>query len=256
MTLFRFLVGALLLVAVGSVFAMPAQTRFVVGTEDLSFYPHYDFTTNSRKGFANELLEKFAHQHGYHFRFQPLPVKRLYHELDNIVDFIYPDNPAWHSFQGTLATRLYSEPLIYNLGTTLVKPGQQQIGLSHIRTLAIVRGFTPVQWLNLQQKHKFKIVEVATPQSAVSLVLRGQLDAADVEYNVAYHLLNQLQQPDGLVVASKLPFSQVGFHLSTTRHASVLKQFNRFLADNPLMLAEMKLRYGLLEQLPQPELIE
>lgn len=245
-----------MLFSMADVTAMPAQTRFVVGTEDLSFFPHYDFTASNRKGFANEVLEKFAEQYGYQFSFQPLPVKRLYHELDNIVDFIYPDNPAWHSYQGDLANRLYSDAVIYNLGVTMVQPERQHLSVSQVRTLAVIRGFTPVKWLTLQQSHKFQIFEVANPQSAVSLVLRGQLDAADLEYNVANHLLGELKQADGLVVAGSLPFSQIGFHLSTTRHSEVLAQFNRFLAENQLLISELKLRYGLLEQLPQPELTE
>ncbi|MBV2128616.1 substrate-binding periplasmic protein [Arsukibacterium indicum] len=234
--------------------AMPVQTRFVVGTEDLAFYPHYDFTTGGKNGFANDVLNKFAEQYGYQFSFQPLPVKRLYHELDNTVDFIYPDNPAWHSFQGDLADRLYSEALVYNLGVSMVKPQRQQLTIKQVRTLAIIRGFTPVQWLRLKQSNRFEIFEVANPQSAVSLVLRGELDVADLEYNVALHLLTELQQPEGLVVAENLPFSQVGFHLSTTRHSEVLAQFNRFLVDNQLLLQELKLHYGLLEQLPQQQL--
>lgn len=251
MSLTSYLSGLALLFSAADVAAMPVQTRFVVGTEDLSFYPHYDFTTASQKGFANDVLNRFAEQYGYQFSFQPLPVKRLYHELDNTIDFIYPDNPAWHSFQGDLASRLYSDAVVFNLGVSMVKSERQQLKVNQIRTLAVIRGFTPVKWLTLKQNHRFEIFEVANPQSAISLVLRGQLDVADLEYNVATHLLAEFQQSEALVVAANLPFSKVGFHLSTTRHGDVLVQFNRFLADNQPLLHELKLRYGLLEQLPQ-----
>ncbi|MDX1677451.1 transporter substrate-binding domain-containing protein [Arsukibacterium sp.] len=254
MFLTSYLYGLAMLFNVADLTVLPAQTHFVVGTEDLSFYPHYDFTRSGKRGFANDVLQAFAAQYGYKFSFQPLPVKRLYHELDNSVDFIYPDNPAWHSFQGDLARRFYSDAVISNLGVSMVLPERQQIRIRQVRNLAVVRGFTPVKWLSLKQFHKFEIFEVATPLSAISLVLRGQLDVADLEYNVASHLLSELQQPHALVVAAHLPFTQVGFHLSTTRHRDVLANFDQFLADNQLLLAELKRRYGLLEQLPQPKL--
>ena len=107
--------------------AFSAQQQFIVGTEDINFYPHYDFTRPDSPGFANEVLALFSKEYGYRFSFQPLPVKRLYHELDNLVDFIYPDNPHWAKFQGSQASRVFSEPVIYNLGTTLVLPANKDI---------------------------------------------------------------------------------------------------------------------------------
>lgn len=231
--------------------AAMAQTQFTVGTEDINFYPHYDFTAAGTTGFANEVLQLFAAQQGYQFSFQPLPVKRLYHELDNLVDFIYPDNPNWAKFQSSQASRLFSEPVIYNLGTTLVLPVNKDISLAKFRTLAVIHGFTPTAWLNLRGKHRFKLYEVPNAVSAVNLVLRGQLDGADVEYNVAQKILRDQQQEGALVVAQQLPMTRVSFHLSTVRHPQVLQQFNRFLLSHQDQIDALKQKYQLTDSLPQ-----
>jgi hypothetical protein len=227
-----------------------AQTQFVVGTEDLNFYPHYNFTAADSTGFANEVLQLFAQRYGYQLSFQPLPVKRLYHELDNLVDFIYPDNPNWAKYQGSQASRIFSEPLVYNMGTTLVLPANKQITLQQFRTLAVIHGFTPTAWLALHGQHRFKLYEVPNAASAVNLVLRGQLDGADVEYNVAQHILRQQQQEGALVVAQELPMTRVAFHLSTIRHPQVLQQFNQFLLSHKAEITALKQKYQLTDSLP------
>ncbi len=241
----KILVNALLLASM----LVNAQPVFVVGTEDINFYPHYDFTAADSSGFANDVLQLFAAEYGYRFSFQPLPVKRLYHELDNLVDFIYPDNPNWARFQTAQRDRMFSDPLIYNLGTTLVLPAQKEITLEQFRTLAVIRGFTPTAWLSLRDQYKFKMYEVPNAVSALNLVLKGQLDGADVEYNVAQHILRTQQQEGALVAARQLPITRVSFHLSTSRHPQVLMQFNRFLLSHQAEILALKQKYQLTDSL-------
>ena len=229
--------------------AFSAQQQFIVCTEDINFYPHYDFTRPDSPGFANEVLALFSKEYGYRFSFQPLPVKRLYHELDNLVDFIYPDNPNWTSLQRVDGQRLFSEPVIYNLGTTMVRPEQQHITLSEFRTLAVIHGFTPTAWLKIRQQYRFKLYEVPNAVSAINLVLKGQLDGADVEYNVAQHILRSQQQEGALVAATQLPRTRVSFHLSSVRHPEVLQQFNRFLLSHKAEIASLKQKYQLTDEL-------
>jgi polar amino acid transport system substrate-binding protein len=226
-----------------------AQQAFIVGTEDINFYPHYDFTRADSNGFANEVLKLFAAEYGYSFSFQPLPVKRLYHELDNLVDFVYPDNPKWARLQTADAARVFSEPLIYNLGTTMVLPQHKNMRLAQFRTLAVIHGFTPTAWLSLRDQHRFKLYEVPNAVSALNLVLKGQLDGADVEYNVAQQILREQNQEGALVVAEQLPMTRVSFHLSTARHPQVLQQFNRFLLSHQAQINALKQKYQLIESL-------
>lgn len=226
-----------------------AERHFIVGTEDINFYPHYNFTHPDSTGFANDVLALFAKEYGYRFSFQPLPVKRLYHELDNLVDFIYPDNPNWTSLQRVDGHRLFSAPVIFNLGTTMVQPQNQQISLPEFRTLAVIHGFTPTAWLKLRNEYRFKLYEVPNAVSAINLVLKGQLDGADVEYNVAQHILRNQQQEGALVAATQLPRTRVSFHLSTVRHPEVLQQFNRFLLSHQADIASLKQKYQLIDEL-------
>jgi polar amino acid transport system substrate-binding protein len=226
-----------------------AAPHFIVGTEDINFYPHYDFTHADSTGFANDVLQLFAVQYGYRFSFQPLPVKRLYHELDNLVDFIYPDNPQWASLQSADASRQFSDPVIYNLGTTLVLSQHKMMPLSQFRTLAVIHGFTPTAWLKLRNEYRVKLYEVPNAVTALNLVLKGQLDGADVEYHVAQHILRAQQQEGALVAAQLLPMTRVSFHLSTRRHPQVLAQFNQFLLSHQQQIAALKQKYQLSDSL-------
>ena len=130
-------------------------------------------------------------------------------------------------------------------------PANKQITLDRFRTLAVIHGFTPTAWLALHGQHRFKLYEVPNAVSAVNLVLRGQLDGADVEYNVAQHILRQQQQEGALVVAQNLPMTRVAFHLSSIRHPQVLQQFNHFLLSHQAEITALKQKYQLSDSLPQ-----
>ena len=181
---------------------LTAQTQFIIGTEDINFYPHYNFTRADSTGFANDVLQLFAREYGYQFSFQPLPVNK------NIL-------------------------------------------LQHFRTLAVIHGFTPTAWLNLRNQYRFKLYEVPNAISAVNLVLKGELQGADVEYNVAQHILRTQQQEGALVVAEQLPVTRISFHLSTIRHPQVIQQFNRFLLSHQADIEALKHKYQLTDSLPQ-----
>lgn len=49
--------------------------------------------------------------------------------------------------------------------------------------------FTPTAWLKLRNEYRVKLYEVPNAVTALNLVLKGQLDGADVEYHVAQHIL-------------------------------------------------------------------
>ena len=88
--------------------------------------------------------------------------------------------------------------------------------------------------------------------SALGLVLKGRLDGANIEFNVAQHYLRSIAAQDQLVIAEQLPFTQLPFLLSTVKHPAVLKQFDQFLIENAEQVAALKRKYQLQEQRPAP----
>ena len=225
---------------------------YVIGIEQIDYYPHYDFSKNQQRGYFFDLIQLFSEKSGHRFKFMPLPVIRLYHSGNSGIDFIYPDNPLWQQYSEPGINKSFSAPVIFTLGSTLVRPELQQISLEQFRSLAVIHGFVPTKWLALKNQYKYRMVDVPDVASAIGLVLKGRLDGANVEYNVAQHYLRSIAAQDRLVIGEQLPFTQLPFLLSTVRQPQLLAQFDRFLLEHAAQVSALKRKYQLQEQRPAP----
>lgn len=232
--------------------ALTQAGNYVIGIEEIDYYPHYDFSRGQKRGYFVDLMKLFENHSGHTFKFEPLPVKRLYHSSTSGIDLIYPDNPKWQQYLEAGVEKHYSDPVIYTLGSTLVRPEQQHIHLNQFRTLAVIHGFAPTKWLALQSRYNYRIVDVPDVASALGLVLKGRLDGANIEYNVAQHYLRGIQQQDKLVIGEFLPFTQLPFLISTAKYPELIQEFNLFLQEKAAEVAALKRLYQLQEQRPTP----
>lgn len=243
--MFRQLALCLVLIS----FSLQAD-RYLIGIEAINFYPHYDFSADSEGGFANEVFALFAEISGHELEMVPLPPKRLYHELDRRMDFIYPDHPRWVQYQGTAPQRYFSQPVTGNLGTAMIRPQLADAGPEDIRSVAIIHGFTPVAWLS-RAADRIELIQVPDAQSAIGLVLKGRVDAADVEYNVGSHILRQMGRESDLLPALNLPYTLGSYHLSAVKHPRLIRQFDEFLSDHRAEIQRLKDKYQIKERLEQ-----
>lgn len=226
-----------------------AAVELRIGVQQLDYYPHFDFSAGQKRGYFVELMRLFARSQGYQIRFVPLPVKRLYQELDNGLDLVYPDNPAWPNDLPTVQ-KVFSEPVVFSLGSSMVRPEKAHYQLSDVQTVAFIHGFTPTKWLAASRQFRFEMVDVADTGAALGLVLKGRVDATPVELNVANAWLARQQQPGALIVAHQLPFTQLPFLLSTLNRPELIDQFNQFLRVHAGEIAALKKRFALQENRP------
>lgn len=245
------------LLASTAVSAHPEKMRTVrVGIQNIDYYPHFDFSNEAPKGYFYELMQLFAHHAGLQIEFVPLPVRRLYQEAADGVDLVYPDNPRWQRYLVAKLPKYYSAPVEMNLGTTMVLPQNRDLPLEKVRTVAVIHGYTPTKWLELQAQNRYRMVDVADVESALGLVLKGRVDAANVEYHVAQHYLARHNLKGQLVVGSQLPYTQLAFLLSSYRDETLIQQFNQFLQQQAVEVAALRRKYQLYHELPeahQPE---
>ena len=83
-----YITALILLVAA---FASHAQT-FVIGVEDIDYYPLYAYKDGKYQGVAKDILDKFASSKGYTFEYKPFPVIRLTkYFVEGQVDLKFPD---------------------------------------------------------------------------------------------------------------------------------------------------------------------
>ncbi len=227
-------------------------TKVRVGVEQIDYYPHFDFSSATPRGYFYELMQLFAKETGIELQFVPLPVKRLYQEAEDSVDLVYPDNPRWQKYMVVNLQKHFSNPVEMNLGTTMVLAAKRDITLPRFRSLAIIHGFTPTRWIELQGQNRYKFVEVADVDSALGLVLKGRVDGALVEYHVAQDFMAKHQLQGTLVVGSQLPYTEFPFLLSSYNRPDLINAFNQFLEKHAAQVAQLQRKYHLFQELPEP----
>lgn len=224
--------------------SLPLQAATIrVCVEDFDYYPHHDFHKLPGRGFAAELFALFSKNTGIKLQIIPMPAKRLH---DNpLCQLIYPDNPLWHTARGSNRKVFFSLPLTEIIGSSIVRKGEEKLALSEIRSIAIVRGFTPDHLLSVQADNQFEFVETSNATAALMMLLKSRVDAADIEWHVAQYQLTKSGQKDAIEIGQLLPLSSVGFHLSSQDHGYVLQIFDRFLRENAEQVKNLKSKLNL-----------
>jgi len=223
---------------------------FIVGVEDVDYFPHYDIKREGPdKGVAIAILNLFAKQMDYQFVYQEYPIRRLRKNLitHQTIDFSYPDHPRWSEDIKRRAHIIYSDPVEHVVSGTLVPKARDGVSADEIKTLAMIRGFTPTLWA--KETHSVQLLEVSDAESALKMVLLGRADGADVGLSVANYHLRKLGAEGELVMTQSLANARFPFHLSTINFPEVVDQFNQFLRDNTEQIATIKSEYEVLESL-------
>lgn len=236
--------------------ALPAQAAALrICVQNIDYYPHYDFSELPGRGYAADLFALFTAKTGVQIKLLPLPVKRLQDNPE--CQLVYPDNPQWHSAKGETQPLFFSQPLTGIIGSTLVRRGDEQLNLAEVRAIAVPRGFTPDHLLSVQKDYNFELVETTDATAAIQMLLKQRVDAADVEWHVARHLLQKMGQPQGAGIGRQLPLASVGFHLSSREFGEILRRFDQFLLQYQGEVSQLKARYQLQTvaelQLHQPD---
>lgn len=234
--------------------AQPALAgHFIIGVEDMDYAPIMSASHGDLQGFVRELLDLFARRHGHHFEYRLLPTKRLTAEhVSGRLDAVFPDNPNWEAEAKQGVHLSYSEPAVPFTDVVMVTPERRD---QPLRTLGIVRGFTPKRFLPQIRSGELRIHEAADPARLIRMALAGRVDGVHVALPVARYQLEQLGQPSVLVPSTVLKPTAYAPHyrLSSVRHAELVTQFDRFLREEPTTLAALQRRYRLDEPLkPTP----
>jgi len=243
-----------ILILLAAFFTYQANAKeFTIGVENINYYPHYDFSVGKKSGYIYDLLELFSSKNNHHFKYVVLPVKRLRKKMleTNQIDFMYPDNPIWEQYLTSNDNKIYSDPIITTIGGTLVKKERLGKGVYAVKSLSIPHGFTSTEWLKIKKERSLEILEVQDAKTALGLVIKGRVDAADVEYNVSQHLLKKMNKEKDVKLDPQLPFIDVSFKLSTLNHISTINEFNIFLSENKKSIDVLKKKYKLIESVDE-----
>lgn len=220
--------------------------RYVIGVEELDYFPVYALRNGRYIGAAREILDAFAADRGLAFDYQALPITRLTGELINgNVDFKFPDNAYWNEELRKGKSIAYSQPVIASIDGVMVLPERRGRGVEQIQTLGTVTGFTPFAWLDRLKEGKVRLVENPQMRALQRQVLAGRIDGAYASIAVANQTLEaDLKQPGALVFDASLPHTRSDYSLSSARHPVLIRQFDAWLAANAQRIAAIKAKYG------------
>jgi hypothetical protein len=231
----------LLMVSIG----LASERTFVVGVENIDHYPHYTLQEGEWAGLGREILDEFAGDRGYTFIYKPFPVNRLMQQSwQQEVDFMFPDNPLWLAEQKKDIAITYSTSFVEVVEGTMVLPENLGAGIDAIKTLGTVTGFTAASYLPLLESGKVQMDYARDSRFVLAKTLDGRTDGSFLAVDSAGHVLKTiLNQPDGLVFDTSLPYDTYSYLLSTTMHPEVIAEFNTFVHNNADLLAELKNKY-------------
>lgn len=224
-----------------------APRPLIVGVEDTYYYPHYEVRDEQWQGFGAAVLERFAQSAGYELIYKPMPVERLFRSfVQGEVDFKYPAAQAWKPEDKSGIPIIYSDPVIdYIDGLNLL---EHRVGesIENIRSIGIVRGFTPVSWSDRIAKGEIELVEGDSFVGLIRLVLRGRIDAIYANLDAVSYTLKEQQladQMDSLVFDKSLPHDSGDYRLATLRHGEVIDDFNAWMIANAALMQTLKVEY-------------
>ncbi|MBT0585402.1 substrate-binding periplasmic protein [Alteromonas oceanisediminis] len=252
--IFRHLASAttlIIYILMTSLLSNPLQAspqKLVVGAQNIYYFPHYDFKSESDKGIAWAILQSFGKAYGYDIEYLPLPIKRMHHALEmGQIDFIFPDNRTWYESPNANAKKFFSQPFYEILGGAFVLQKNREFTPSDVKTLSIPFGFSPVKWHERIASGQVVLADVSESFAALNLVVAGRADATDLEYNVIKYLTQNQPKYSDIVIGQHLPYDIVGFHLSTIKYPAVIRELDSFLEQNASLIAELKEKYNLVD---------
>lgn len=238
--------GVLIFLFSAKVFALPT---FTVGVEDIDYSPIYSGADGPGhfKGYAREILDRFAKSENIEFKYIPLPVKRFLAEYqEGKMDFAFPDNPNWNVEAKKKLKRVYSSPIITFQDAIFVRPEKLGQGIENLRTLGTLKGFSYWKFQQYVDSGKMQIDSSLAPEGLINMGLLGRVEGINLAQQVVYYYLKKLNREGALIPDPQLlPIQDSHYYLSTLRHPEMIKKLNVFLKKDRIYINQLKKKYGL-----------
>lgn len=225
---------------------------YVVGVEDINYYPYFDFTSD-KTTFAKSLFDQFAKDSGHTISYLPLPIKQfpkwLYEEN---IDFKFPDNARWQEKSNIHHLSIhFSDPVVAMTAGTLVLAKNKHKEKDFFKTIGTITGFEPTLWKKQIEQGNVTIYEDSSSKILVKHLVNGLIDGLDIDLAVANDGLQKLQIQQKLVLSEKLPKQDFSYRMSTVKYPIVIEQFNQWLVKRSKYIETQKVNFGILAVEPR-----
>ena len=229
----------------------PSGETIVIGLEEFEIYPYgTPSETEIYTGYLRDLMESFAADRGASLELVVWPAKRLQIGFkDGEIDLYVVDHPQWAKEYKVGLDMTYSRVVAVALDGFLVLPGREgeTLGKGGIERLSLVRGTTPVEFLE-QARGEGIVVDYAPDfEQLVRSLLLGRADAIYSNVAITRHVLEVLgKDPAAVSWSSALPRAKAFFYISSATRPDLIADFDHWLETHPVQVRDLKQRYGLL----------
>lgn len=215
-----------------------------IGLERLEYAPYYTTMEEPLRGAAIDLLQRFEQLTPYTVSFNVLPVARLLtSQLQRKVLYKFPANPTWAQNAKESHTIYYSDPVFQYTDGTLIKVENQG---KEMRSIGVVRGFTPWDYLSDIEMKKLNLVEGPTLSGMIKMLNAGRIDGLYCNIKVAEQLLTEvLGDKHEIIFESNLPHTTSFYYLSSSGDARLIELFNVYLQQDQSFIEALKAQYGI-----------
>jgi polar amino acid transport system substrate-binding protein len=224
----------------------PQAKEYIVGVEDIDYYPIYAERGGDYSGYAREVLDAFAAEAGIVFTYKALPIKRLFDSfLSQKIDFKFPDSSYWKQDLKKGKKVVYSEPVLEYIDGVMVLPENLKKGKDSLNRLGVVRGFTPWDYLSDVEAGTVKVKENTSLDGLMKLVKNKRIDGVYFNVIVArYFLANTAFEKNLVLFDDSLPHTRSSYYLSTIKHPELIDKFNQFLKSKAGLIEQLKAKYN------------
>lgn len=226
-----------------------AVERYLVGVEDVTYFPHYGTDlTGTYGGYGRAILDAFADAEGIEFIYQPLPVSRLFlAHVTGQVDLKYPDSPLWSAELKAGTEITYSDPVTAYTDGVMVVPNTVGTPVDDIKVLGTVQGFTAWPWMDRITSGTVFLSENASFEGLVMQALVGRVDGTFANLAVIRQTLVDIGREGALVFDETLPHVSDFYYLASSKHPDLIARFNDWIRDNDDHVQSLKEEYGILD---------
>lgn len=225
--------------------------EFIIGVEEVSYYPLYDFSANdtSRPSFSKDLLTAFFEEYNYSYRFVALPIKRFNQwYVEKGIDFKFPDNVRWRNDKQNKLNITFSQSVIKLMAGSYVLKSNKNYQRADVKKLGTIFGFVPTMWFDKLDSKELRLIEENTPFAVIKHLLHGNVDATNIDSNVIRHNLKRLNKPEAIVLNTNIKHEVYSYHLSSIQYPEIIKQFDGFLQNNAELVQQLKEKYDIVEK--------
>jgi len=241
------ILARLLLVFICLSAALVHADHYIIGVEQNDYLPYWQGSNSEYSGFGRELLDAFAEYSGHSFTYKPYPIKRALNSLlSGDVDAKFPDNPNWSVSKKKGHAIVYSNPVQSFTDGVLVVPEKYGSGITGLKRLGTIRGFTPFAYLDRIKNGDITLNESNELIQAIKMALADRTDGVYFNPQVARHIFrNNGLARDTLIFDPTLPHANGSYHFSSIKHPALVQDLNRFMVDQANQIIKLKSRHGL-----------